>query len=253
MREMVIEQDRLEQSHPFAQWLSNRLPIHVPEPTTVHQLRRWSQWADRQIVRRAVVAMVVLVLVTVFACWTGETYIDRVRDLDAQGLFHRIVAFVTAASMIFQVGILLLWTNLTYMLAGSSTDDLAMLDYGMPYDKLTMSQRREMMVRSRARMFECCFRADERQSLQLERAERIAYRLLRRTAIAIVILSWAAYLIAPKRAFGWVLQWGRLMMNSPLMLTWLLMVLIALPMLIRIWTEPDEVGEPRVVTMERGA
>ena len=251
---MVIEQNqRPERSHPFAQWLSNHLPIHVPEPTTVHQLRRCSQWVDRQIVRRVLVAMVALVFLTVFACWTGEAYIDHVRDLDAQGLFHRIVALVTAASMIFQVGILLFWTNVTYMLAGSSTDDLAMLDYGIPYDQLTTLQRREMMVRSRARMFECCFRADERQSLQLERAERIAYRLLRWTAMAAVILSWAAYLIAPARTFGWVLQWGRLMMNSPLMGTWLLMVLIALPMLIRMWTEPDEVGEPRVVAMEREA
>jgi hypothetical protein len=151
------------------------------------------------------------------------------------------------------VGILLFWTNVTYMLAGSSTDDLAMLEYGMPYDKLTMSQRRKMLVRSRARMFECWFRADERQSLQLERAERIAYRLLRRTAMTIVILMWAAYLIAPERAFGWALQWGRLMMNSPLMLTWLLLVLIALPMLIRMWTEPDQVGEPKVVVMGREA
>ena len=71
--------------------------------------------------------------------------------------------------------------------------------------------------------------------------------------MAAVILSWAAYLIAPARTFRWVLQWGRLMMNSPLMGTWLLMVLIALPMLIRMWTEPDEVGEPRVVAMEREA
>ena len=43
------------------------------------------------------------------------------------------------------------------------------------------------------------------------------------------------------------------MMNSPLMLTWLLLVLIALPTLIRMWTEPDQVGEPKVVTMGREA
>jgi len=254
MSEAVMERDRdWERAHPLAQWLSDHLPIHVPGPAEERRLKRWSQWADRQIVRRAVVAMVVLVLVTVFACWTGEAYIERVRTLDVQGFFHRIVAFITAASMMFQVGILLFWTNLTYMIAGSSTEDLAMLEYGMPYDKLTMSQRRKMLVRSRARMYECWFRADERQSLQLERAERIAYRLLRRTAMAVVILLWAAYLIAPNGVFGWVLQWGRLMMNSPLMLTWLLLVLIALPMLIRMWTEPDGMGEPKVVVMGREA
>jgi hypothetical protein len=249
MSEVVMERD-WERAHPFAQWLSDRLPIYVPGTGTEQRVKRWSQWMDRQIIRRAVVALVVLVLVTVFACWTGEAYMDRVRPLDAQGLFHRIVAFVTAASMIFQVGILLFWTNVAYMFAGSSTEDLAMLDYGMPYDKLTTSQRREMLVRSRARMFEGCFRADERQSIQLERAERIAYRLLRRTAMAIVILMWAAYLVAPARAFERVLQWGRLMMNSPLMLTWLLLVLIALPTLIRMWTEPDQVVEPKVVERE---
>jgi hypothetical protein len=72
--------------------------------------------------------------------------------------------------------------------------------------------------------------------------------LLYRMVIAIVIVSWAAYLTVPERALGW----GGLMMKSPLMLTWLAMALIVLPILIRMWMEPDEVGEPRVVTMERG-
>ena len=254
MSEAVMERDRdWERVHPFAQWLSYHLPIHVPGTATERRLRRWSQWVDRQIVRRAAVAMVVLVLAVVFACWTGEAYFDHVRHLDGSGLFHRIVAFVTAASMSFQVGMMLFWTNVAYMFAGSSTEDLAVLDYGVSYDKLTASQRREIAVRHRAKIFVRCFHADERQSVQLERAERTAYGLVRRAAAAIVIVIWAAYLIAPERALRWLLQRGGLMVNSPLMLTWLVMVLIALPMLIRMWTEPDEVGEPRVVALEKEA
>jgi hypothetical protein len=253
MSETVMQDRHWEIAHPFAQWLSDHLPILVPEPATERRLRRWNQWADRQRTRRVLAALIVFLLAFVFAIWIGEAYLEHVRSGDGHGLFYRIVVFVTGASMGFQVGVVIFWSKVTYMLAGSSTEDLALLEYGMPYDKLTAPQRRKMLVRQRATMFVSCFRADERQSAEQERAERAAYRLLRRAVTVIVIVTWAAYLIVPERAFGWLLQWVGLMMKSPLMLTWLAMVLIALPVLIRLWTEPDGVGEVRVVAMEREA
>ena len=251
MNETVMERDRhWERAHGFAQWLSDRLPILVPSPASERQMRLWGQWADRRRVRRTLAGMVVFVLALALVCWISTANIDHERFGDAHGLFHRIVALVTAASYSFQLGVMLFWSNLVYMFAGSSREDVAMLDYGVPYDKLTTAQRREMLVRQRAKMLVMCFRGDEQQSLQLERAERAAYRLLRRALVAIVIVAWAAYLIAPERVFRRLLQWGWLMRNDPLMLTWLAMGLIVLPVLIRLWVEPDEMGEPKVVAME---
>ena len=40
------------------------------------------------------------------------------------------------------------------------------------------------------------------------------------------------------------------MMDGPVMISWLAVFVISLPQVIEMWTQPDEVGEPRVVERE---
>jgi hypothetical protein len=54
----------------------------------------------------------------------------------------------------------------------------------------------------------------------------------------------------------WLLPEGKIRVgwtNGPVVMTWLFLLVLALPQMIWMWTEPDEVGEPRVVAMEREA
>jgi len=41
--------------------------------------------------------------------------------------------------------------------------------------------------------------------------------------------------------------------DGPVVLAWVLLLVLAMPQIVRLWTEPDEVGEARVVTVEREA
>ena len=35
--------------------------------------------------------------------------------------------------------------------------------------------------------------------------------------------------------------------DAPVVMTWVLLLVLALPQLVRLWTEPDDAGDPRVV------
>jgi hypothetical protein len=63
----------------------------------------------------------------------------------------------------------------------------------------------------------------------------------------LAVVYWLGWDLLPVGRFraGWT--------DSPVVLTWVLLLVLALPQMIRLWTEPDEVGEPRVVAMEREA
>jgi hypothetical protein len=248
--ELMAHDVQGEGTHPIARWFSDRLPIVVAGPETERRARRWNRWADRQIVRRSVAIFIVFFLAVVLAIWMGTYYKDHLGHMGEQDLFQRVTIFVGIVPVAIAMGNMLLWSKVVYTFAGSSTEDRAMLEYGLPYDKLTLEQRRRMVVQYRAEIWTRFFRSDERQDAQRERAERAAYRVLRWTVVAMVAMAWVAYLIVPERAFAWLMVWGRLLVSSPLMLTWLALAVIVLPVMIRMWMEPDEVGEPCVVKRE---
>jgi hypothetical protein len=155
--------------------------------------------------------------------------------------------FTTAASGSLAVGMALFYSKGLYRLAGTSMEDRAMLEFGIPYDKLKTEQRGPLMERYRAELLKRCFYPDERQIADQERAERTAWGLLKRAAILIAVVVWAVYLLAPEGALGRLLQAAEMLLDSPLALTWMVIALIALPTLIRLWTEPDQADEPILV------
>jgi hypothetical protein len=225
--------------HSFAQWLSDHLPIVVPDPAVQRRFGRFDRWADRQSVRRALAVLTVVLF--------GWAYIESEDHLDLHRLPHRLAIFLIAMTWTFNMGMMLFFSKWMLAMAGSSVEDRAVLEYETSYDKLTPQERREMLLRYRAELFSQPFHPDEWQTAQHERAERIAFRLLRRSAVVVTVAGWAVYLMAPKVSLGWWLRWRGLLVDSPLALLWMTMALFALPTLVRMWTEPDGVGEPRVV------
>jgi hypothetical protein len=223
------------------------VPVVMLDSATLGQLKRFSQLADRRWVRRATAAMIVFTLAVVLATWMDTAHRHHVRHLEEDDLLSRIVLFTTAASGSFSVCMVLFYSKGLYRLAGSSMEDLGMLEYGIPYEKLTTAQRRPLAERNRMESLRRRFYPDERQIAEQERAERTAWGLLRRAAILMVVVIWAAYLVAPEGALGRLLQSAEVLLGSPLVLTWVVIALIALPTLIRLWTEPDQADEPRLV------
>jgi hypothetical protein len=231
-----------EQLYSFAKWFYRHVPVLVLDPATSQQVRRYSQLADRQWVRRAMAGLNTFVLAAVLASWMGIAYRHHMRHLGGDSLFGRIVMFTTAASGSFSLCMVLFYSKWLYWFAGTSREDPGMSEYEIPLDKLKTAQRRPLLERYRAELLKRSFYPDERQSEEQERAERTAFRLLRRMAILIALGLWAVYLIAPGGAFGRLLQSGETLFDSPLVLSWIVIALIALPTLIRLWTEPDEPG-----------
>jgi hypothetical protein len=43
-------------------------------------------------------------------------------------------------------------------------------------------------------------------------------------------------------------EWKESLMDSPIVISWLVVFVITLPAVIEMWTEPDEAGEARVVS-----
>jgi len=231
----------------LAQQFCHHVPVVVFDAATFQQVQRYCKKVDRQWVRRTMAALNVFVLVAVLASWMGIAYHHYLARLDGDSSFGRIVIFATAVSGSFSACMALFYSKWLYWLAGTSMDDLGLMEYGIPYCKLTATQRRPLMKRNRTELLKRCFYPDERQAANQHRAELAAFRLLRRTAILVAAGVWAAYLIAPARALGRLLQSGEILVDSPLFLSWLAIALVALPTLIRLWTEPDQADEPRIV------
>ena len=222
-------------------------PVVMHDPETFRRIQRYSQLADRQWVRRAMAALNAVVLVVTLASWMHSAYAHHMDYVCGDSLFSRIVLFTTAASGSFIVCISLFWAKGLYRLAGMGKEDPGMTEYGIPYYRLTTAQRRPLIERYRDELWKRRFYPDERQRVEQQRAELAAFRLLRRTAILMAVVVWAVYLIAPEGAIGRVLQLGKTLFDSPLVLSWMVLALLALPTLIRLWAEPDEPGEPAPV------
>jgi hypothetical protein len=88
---------------------------------------------------------------------------------------------------------------------------------------------------------------DEREEVEERDSQVRAYAMLRwlLPVIAVIYaLGWRLLPVGIVRA-GWT--------NGPVVVAWLFLLVLALPQMIWMWTEPDEVGETRVVAMKREA
>jgi hypothetical protein len=126
----------------------------------------------------------------------------------------------------------------------TSLDDRALIEYGVSFDKLSEMEQQEVLREYRVGIYVVDRWPDERQEASKLRANEAAFRFLRVVLSVFAAVYWVVYAWAP------VGGWRDSMMDGPVMISWLAVFVISLPQVIEMWTQPDEVGEPRVVERE---
>jgi len=125
-------------------------------------------------------------------------------------------------------------------LAQPTLEDSAIMQFGSELDTLTEEQCEELYER-RFRDFllgRAC--KDEREAELRLRAEGAAYRLLRPSLTVVVAVYWSVCLLGPFES-----------LREPLVITaiaftWLAVAVLVLPTMVRMWTQPNEIGEIRI-------
>lgn len=125
----------------------------------------------------------------------------------------------------------------------SSLDDRAMLEYGKEFEQLTKNEQEAISRRYRVGTYILDYFPDERQKEVKRDAHVRAYEILRLLFPAIVLVYWLGWRFLPAGRFraGWT--------DCPVVMVWTGLVTVALPQMVQMWTEPDEIGEPNVVSI----
>jgi hypothetical protein len=132
-------------------------------------------------------------------------------------------------------------------LAQPTLESRALMEYGTKFDALTEQQREELDKRQSRDALMGRVQKDEREAEVQLQAEGTAYRLLRPGLAIVVAAYWVGCLFGPFTPIRETLA------KTAIIFTWLAVVILVLPTMVRMWTQPDEAGEPRVVAMEREA
>lgn len=122
-------------------------------------------------------------------------------------------------------------------LAQPTLEDSAITQFGSELHTLTEKQCEELYER-RFRDFllgRIC--KDEREAELRLRADGAAYRLLRPGLIVAVTIYWAVCLLGPFESIREPLA------ITAIAFTWLAVAVLVLPTMVRMWTQPNEVGE----------
>jgi hypothetical protein len=122
-------------------------------------------------------------------------------------------------------------------------DDRAQLQYGVNFDQLSDAEQKEILQQYRVGRYlvDPGWVLDERQEMSRLRANETAFRFLRVALACIAAAYWMVYLWMPAG------DWRDTLMDSPVVISWLAAFVISLPEQIEMWTEPDDVAEPRAV------
>jgi hypothetical protein len=130
-------------------------------------------------------------------------------------------------------------------LALPTMEDTAVMNYGAEFEALEEKQRGELVqqmirdgIRGRVRL-------DEREAELRLQSEGEAYRLLRPVLVVAVGVYWTVCLLGPFAAAREMLA------VSAVVFSWMAAAVLVLPTMVRMWTQPDEVGEPKVVMQGR--
>jgi hypothetical protein len=197
------------------------------------KIRRFQRWENSRRARRVLVLGWILLL----------------------GLFGWVTLIPTRASAFLALENAVLFLGVAWLgframrirLAQPTLEDRAVMEYGAEFDELTERQRGEIFSRQIRDGFRGSVRQDEREAELRLRSEGAAYRLLRPGLVVVVAGYWAVCLLGPFAVVRAMLA------VTAVVFTWLAFVVLVLPTMVRMWTQPDDVGEPRVVAMGREA
>jgi hypothetical protein len=126
------------------------------------------------------------------------------------------------------------WDERRRVIPVSTLDDLAMLEHGVGFEALGKTQQSVILDRYRGGTWLLNYFPDEREHDMQATAHLRAYELMRWLLPAMSLLCWAMY--------RWVED-----TNVLVLLFWIVIVVLALPQMILLWTEPEDVREMQVV------
>jgi hypothetical protein len=129
----------------------------------------------------------------------------------------------------------------------SSLDERAVVEHGVEFERLGDTEQKELLNRYRVGTYLLGNLPDERDGVQEREARHEAYEVMRWLLPLLAVIYWAGWRLLPE---GRVREcWT----DGPVVLAWVLLLVLALPQILQMWTEPDVVGEPKLVSAEREA
>jgi hypothetical protein len=201
-------------------------------------IRRASELGNNRRMRRVAVLLWAAML-----CFDPWVVSRLVRTYTALGMLPQLLLpTVTQLAITW-----LAFRGMRIGLAQSTLEDSAVMLYGAEFDALTDKQCDELYERRFRDFFLGRVRKDEREAELRLRAEGAAYRLLRPGLVVVTAGYWAVCLLGPFEAIR-----GTLAITA-IAFTWLAVAVLVLPTMARMWTQPNEVGEIRVVGAQKTA
>jgi hypothetical protein len=224
----------------FWQFLGSRLAPRRPESTNVRKLdyedwagvQQVSRWGNTRRFRRFVVLLWIGMLAfdpwMVFRLEQGISVLARLPDLLLPTLSQLLITWVAFHGM--RIG-----------LAQPTLEDSAAMQFGVGFNALSSKEREELFQRRFRDVILGRVRKDEREAELRLRAEGAAYRLLRPGMVIVVAAYWAVCLLGPFEPIR-----GALIVTA-IAFTWFAVAVLVMPTMVRMWTQPNEVGEVQIV------
>jgi hypothetical protein len=157
------------------------------------------------------------------------------KPLDFRGFVFRLTVYVFPLCSVFRDWD---WNRLVKV---TSLDDRAMNEYGVEFEQATEAQQKDLLKRYRVGTYLLNYFPDEYEEMQQRESYQQAYSTLRILLPSGVVVYWLGWKLLPQ---GYARDaWT----NGPVVLYWLSLLIIAMPQIIRMWTEPDDPAEPRLV------
>jgi hypothetical protein len=219
-------------------WRSFRLLLTPGAPAKSSRedwtkIRQISQWGNTRHLRRIVVLL-----------WIGLLAADpwmMVRLSERFAFLARLpVLLLPTLSQLFITW--LAFRSMCIGLAQPTIEDSSLLHFGVEFDALSNAQREELFQRRFRDFIFGRVHKDEREAEMRMRSEVAAYRLLRPALAVAGVAYWAFCLLGPYDSIRATL------VITAIAYTWLAVAILVLPTMIRMWTQPNEAGETRIVS-----
>lgn len=130
----------------------------------------------------------------------------------------------------------------------TSPEDFAQLEYGLGFESLSGGEQSRILATYRSGTGDFAEPEDERVEIERLKAHETAFRILRGCLLVFLAAYIVGYLWLPDRPNDPMNP--RDLLDPPAWMVGIVTLVLVLPQAAWMWIEPDEVGEPRMVTME---
>jgi hypothetical protein len=153
-----------------------------------------------------------------------------------QNFPEQVLPYLMVFTLVYRV-----W-DWTQLLKISSLDDRAMLEYDKEFEQLAKNEQETILRQYRVGTYVVDHLPDERQMEVKRDAHVRASEIVRLLLPAIAVVYWAGWRFLPEGRLraGWT--------DGPVVMVWAGLVVVALPQILQMWSEPDDLGEPKIVS-----